>query len=51
MIMSRRRKEPEVVVFKEPTFSSSKKGKEATREREKFLVGWEVQLLCYARDK
>ena len=49
--MSRRRKEPEVIVFEEPTVSSSKKGKEAAREREKFLVGCDTALqIAYIKD-
>ena len=32
------KREPEVIVFQEPTFKRRKKGREADRERERFLV-------------
>jgi hypothetical protein len=32
------RREPEVIVFQEPSFKERKKGREAARERERFLV-------------
>lgn len=32
------KREPEVIIFQEPTFKRRKKGREAARERERFLV-------------
>ena len=38
MTHRKRTREPEVIVFEEPRFIDVKRGREAAKEREKFLV-------------
>ena len=44
------RKEPEVIVFKEPVFKERKRGREAAKERERFLVRF-LSGLTYIQSK